>query len=89
MKNGRTEEMSADSSLSNQFEGNRFNHFMKHQHPKTASAIRYPTHVITDLGPMAIPRPSRLGVERRRRWFVDVLKGGGDMRGSLGWVPMA
>lgn len=56
MKNGRTEEMSADSSLSNQFEGNRFNHFMKHQHPKTASAVLYPIHIISDLGHMAVPQ---------------------------------
>lgn len=55
-KNGSTEEMSADSSLSHQFEGNRFNHFMKHQRPKTASAILYPIHIIGDLGHMAVPR---------------------------------
>lgn len=48
--------MSTDSSLSNQFERNRFNHFMKHQHPKSSYAILYPIHVISDLGHMASPQ---------------------------------
>lgn len=55
-KKGRTQEASADSSPANRSEGNRFNHFMKHQHPKTASAILYPIHIISDLGHMAVPQ---------------------------------
>lgn len=59
---------------------------MKHQHPKTASAIFYPIYIISDLGHMVVPQCT---VGQGRWWFVDVLKGGGDMKGSLGWVPVA
>lgn len=89
-KNGGTGETNADSSLSNQFEGNTFNHFMKHQHPRAAPAILYPMHIISDLGHMAVPPPIAPSswakeAERRRRWrFVAVLKGGGDTRGVTG-----
>lgn len=88
------------SHLCNQFEANRFNLFTKHQHPKRASALLYPMHIISDLGHMAsVPihhRPSRLVGERRRGLFVALLKGGGGGGGDMGggggsvdWLPGA
>lgn len=65
-------------------------HIMGHQELKTAPRDLPPPYAISELGHMYGPQCIAGQVDREEHgWFVDVLKGGDNAVGSLGWVPVA
>lgn len=63
---------------------------MGHQELKTASHDLHPPNAISELGHMNGSHCIASQVDQEEDgWFVDVLKGGDNAVGSLGWVPVA